>query len=743
MRGWRRVIEQISSKVVLTVLVTLGVGFTVIFVVLLSKVRQDLIDHEREKASLLAASIHLSLDKDMVAFRADMARHLIEDLRELPGVVRLQVVRGKDGQGTELGFQDLKTIEEVKTRVPIRPEWVVDHPDVVPNRGEGLDTPEFRAAFRRILAAPKTAKDEFYFERIGDREVLTYLHPLPNFQRCYLCHGADHELRGVLMISSATDRMWGEVRENRSQLFWGAFGTIAVVGLFLRVSLNRGVLTPLHRVVERIKDVGEGEGDLTSRLEITSHDEIGELAGGFNRFVEKLEVIIGEVSEVSRHVAATGHALADNAAVIQQGAARQTTGVEAAARSMTGLNEALKELGIGMDGLSTMIHDSTAATIQMASSTDEIARETASLSASALETKTGISRVAESVRQVDATVEGLSRAANETARSATSIEQSTTQIRNNLHETVTLSHRVSENAQSGQDCVNQTIEGINRIKTYSEEVSEVIRRLQKKTEAIGKILVVIDEVAEQTNLLALNAAIIAAQAGEHGKGFAVVAGEIKELAERTATSTKEIHDIIAALQVEGASAVRAIQGGAARVEEGVRLSGAAKGALEKILESARESTQRIMQIAQETDQQTTGVQRVNAEMRNVNDKIQHIVEAAHVQSGMLEEVERISEEMQLMTQRVSRATAEHAKGNRQVGEVIELANRRVKDVLEFVRQRRAESEAIVEAVREIGKIGQDNRIAVDSTARAVDDLRRFASRLEENVSRFKLTKENR
>jgi methyl-accepting chemotaxis protein len=110
---------------------------------------------------------------------------------------------------------------------------------------------------------------------------------------------------------------------------------------------------------------------------------------------------------------------------------------------------------------------------------------------------------------------------------------------------------------------------------------------------------------------------------------------------------------------------------------------------------------------------------------------------------MLEEVERISEEMQLMTQRVSRATAEHAKGNRQVGEMIELANRRVKDVLEFVRQRRAESEAIVEAVREIGKIGQDNRIAVDSTARAVDDLRRFASRLEENVSRFKLTKESR
>jgi methyl-accepting chemotaxis protein len=301
---------------------------------------------------------------------------------------------------------------------------------------------------------------------------------------------------------------------------------------------------------------------------------------------------------------------------------------------------------------------------------------------------------------------------------------------------------VSEDAQSGQDCVNQTIEGIHRIKTYSEEMSAVIRRLQKKTEDIGQILTVIDEVADQTNLLALNAAIIAAQAGEHGKGFAVVAGEIKELAERTATSTKEIHEIIAALQVEGASAVRVIQGGAARVEEGVRLSGAAKSALEKILDSARESTDRIMQIAQETDQQTSGVQRVNAEMHNVNETIQRIVEAAHAQARMLEGVERISAQMQVMTQKVTHASTEHAKGNRQISELIELANRNVKDVLEFVRQRRAESEAMVAAIREIGRIGYDNGVAVDHTAQAVENLLRLAARLEENVSRFKLTKEN-
>jgi methyl-accepting chemotaxis protein len=87
----------------------------------------------------------------------------------------------------------------------------------------------------------------------------------------------------------------------------------------------------------------------------------------------------------------------------------------------------------------------------------------------------------------------------------------------------------------------------------------VISRLGERISEIGKILSVIDDVSEQTNLLALNAAIIAAQAGEHGKGFAVVADEIKDLAERSATSTKEIADIIKAVQRESRNAIEAVQ----------------------------------------------------------------------------------------------------------------------------------------------------------------------------------------
>jgi methyl-accepting chemotaxis protein len=731
----------LSSKVIITVLATLVVGFSAIFVLLQTKMRHDLINHEREKAALLAASVHLSFDKDMVAFRADMARHLIEDLKELPEIVRIQVVRGKDGLGIEQAFMDLKTIDEVKTRVPIRPEWVLEHPNIAPNRATGVDVPAFRDAFQRILADPLNAKDEYYFERINDREVLTYLRPLPNFQRCYLCHGGDHQLRGVLMISTATDQLWDEVGTNRRHMAWGAFGTIAVVGLLLRVSLRRGVFGPLHRVVERIKDVSDGEGDLTRRLDLTSRDEIGDLAGGFNRFVDKLEGIIRKVSDVSRTVGTSGRDLARDAAVVQSGIESQAIHVEATLQSTTELHEAIKELGAGMEGLSTMIEESTAASAQMTASTEEIARDADAFAKAASGTEHSVKTLAESIRQAEAALGVLSKAAADTASSADSIEQSTTQIRAEIHTTVELSHRVGDDARHGQECVAQTIDGIHRIKEFSDDASAVILRLQQRTESIGGILSVIDEVAEQTNLLALNAAIIAAQAGEHGKGFAVVAGEIKELAERTATSTKEIHDIIAALQVEGAGAVRAIAESASRVEEGVRVSGAARAALDKILDGAKDSATRILEIARETDQQMTGVQRVNAEMHTVTAQVTNLIEVARTQARMLEDVERVSEEMRAMSQRVRRAAAEHAKGNRQVNHVIESANQRVKTVQEFVKQRRTESEAIVGAVSAIGRVGHKNRDAMSRTTAAVDGLLAAARELESQVSRFKLTKE--
>ena len=105
---------------------------------------------------------------------------------------------------------------------------------------------------------------------------------------------------------------------------------------------------------------------------------------------------------------------------------------------------------------------------------------------------------------------------------------------------------------------------MDNIKKAVEASAEVINRLGKRSQEIGQILKVIDEVTDQTGLLALNAAILAAQAGEHGKGFSVIAEEIKDLAERTTASTQEIAGLIVTVQKEVGQSVQAMERGARR-----------------------------------------------------------------------------------------------------------------------------------------------------------------------------------
>ena len=203
-------------------------------------------------------------------------------------------------------------------------------------------------------------------------------------------------------------------------------------------------------------------------------------------------------------------------------------------------------------------------------------------------------------------------------------------------------------ARQGETVMQATIKTITDIRSEISNTSEVIRRLESDSGRIGKVLEVIRGIAEQTNLLALNAAIEAARAGEQGRGFAVVADEVRTLAQRTAESTAEIHQIIDTVQTGAVNAVRAIESGQNRSEEGVTQVTEAGTTLQLITRAVEAIRDMNRQIATAAEEQTSVAEDISRNLTEITaiatanqENVQRTESAGrnlHELSGQLNEV---------------------------------------------------------------------------------------------------------
>jgi methyl-accepting chemotaxis protein len=145
---------------------------------------------------------------------------------------------------------------------------------------------------------------------------------------------------------------------------------------------------------------------------------------------------------------------------------------------------------------------------------------------------------------------------------------------------------------------------MEKIASATNSVSDKMSSLARRSEEIGKVVNVIQEISEQTNLLALNAAIEAARAGEHGRGFAVVAGEVRRLAERTKGATEEIAGTIRSIQEETRETLQVMHDSRAAVETGMSETAHARTSLDAIIESSKQVEHQIAMIATAATEQT-------------------------------------------------------------------------------------------------------------------------------------------
>jgi len=265
------------------------------------------------------------------------------------------------------------------------------------------------------------------------------------------------------------------------------------------------------------------------------------------------------------------------------------------------------------------------------------------------------SLVSEAANTLDAATEQMATGVEQAAAQVNSVataseEMSTTssEIAQNCSVAAKSSEKANKAAVIGESIIQETVMVMDRINRRVKESAEIIKQLGVRSDQIGEVVGLINDIADQTNLLALNAAIEAARAGEHGRGFAVVADEVRKLAERTTEATKEIGNTIEAMQAETKSAVNSMQEGVKEVETGAAETGKSGDALRDILQQINTVTSEINQIAVASDQQTattneiaSNIQQISLVMDDTSKRIQDNAESASQLSNLSKELQKV------------------------------------------------------------------------------------------------------
>ncbi|MDH4184087.1 MAG: methyl-accepting chemotaxis protein [Nitrospinota bacterium] len=303
------------------------------------------------------------------------------------------------------------------------------------------------------------------------------------------------------IVESVSNEVEEAVDENQNALVLAnrvGFAVFVVAVAFLLGTFTifaRGLLSNINGFTAMIKDIAEGEGDLTRRLSTASRDEIAEMAFWFNRFVENLQAMIGKLGDNARSLAS-------------------------ASEEMSSVSS---QLAGGSEEMSSQTTTVAGATEQMSANIDAMAAAVEEMSMNVGNISSGAEQMSQNMRMVSTAVEEMSASIKEISKNARDAS------------------KVAEKASS-----------------MSKTASGTMNALGAAANEIGKVTEVIKRIAEQTNLLALNATIEAASAGAAGKGFAVVANEIKELANQSASAAQDIAMRIEGTQENTRQAVKVI-----------------------------------------------------------------------------------------------------------------------------------------------------------------------------------------
>jgi methyl-accepting chemotaxis protein len=523
-----------------------------------------------------------------------------------------------------------------------------------------------------------------------------------------------------------------------SLIQWNA-GTTALVLLaasLLAWLASRLIVRPILSLVETAGQIAKG--DLTQRAGVESRDEIGILAGAFNDMTANLERTVKSLVMSQSKLKNVVETVETRSQLVINRVDEQRAVIDDTYNSIDQLNSGVRKITDNVEALSASSEETSSSMLEMVASMEEVSRHTDTLFNSVEDTASATHQMVSSINEVDQNVVYLTNFVTDTSSSMVEMSASIAQVETNAARSYDLAIAVSDAAESGMKAVRETIEGMEQIRQSVIEANTVVSRLGERSFAIGKILNVIEDVAEQTNLLALNAAILAAQAGEYGKGFSVVAAEIRDLSERTASSTRDIANLIRSVQDEVENALKAMSSGSSLVENGVLLSHDAGKALNNILVSAAKASSMGKEIAGATREQAKGSETVTRAVDRLQSMVGQINSATRQQAQGSDHILKAVESMREVTKYVRQAMVEQKSGSGMISAAAERMIEMIHEIFQVAANQASESEKIVTTMQQVRSIADNNRSAAGDMSAAITLLNDAIRSFDDEVRKFRV-----
>jgi len=374
--------------------------------------------------------------------------------------------------------------------------------------------------------------------------------------------------------------------------------------------MSNTISKPIVKVTNTLKDISEGEGDLTKRIDVHSKDEVGALVRYFNKLMDTLQHPIRETKTTVNSLAAAADKLSSLSDRLSDTSKETVNQVTNAANTAEQVSMNIKAMASGAEQASVNANE-------VASTTEQMAVNINAVSNGAKQASLNASEVAGAAEQMSANMSTI----------AAAIEEMSASIR-----------QIAHNAGDARH-----IAGDATVK--STEATSAMNKLGIAAKEIGHVTNVIKKIADKTNLLALNATIQAAGAGEAGKGFAVVASEIKELANQSAQSADDIASRIEGVQSETSAAVVIIND--------------VSGIIAKINQS-------VEAIAGHVEQQTKASNEISNNVSQANEGAKRVASAIGEVARGTNEIASNVTQASTGAKRVASAISEIAKGSRDI-----------------------------------------------------------------------------